>query len=131
MRLLLDTHIWIWSHLQPERLSKRVARALENSANELWLSPVSTWEVTTLSARGRLALEPDAAAWVRRALAAAPIQEAPLSHDIALASGGETGLAHRDPADHLIVATAAVLGLTLVTSDDRILDHARIRVMRN
>jgi PIN domain nuclease of toxin-antitoxin system len=130
MRLLLDTHIWLWSHLDPDRLSKRVARHLENPKNELWLSAVSTWEVMTLAGRGRLALEPNPASWVRRALDAAPMHEAALSHAIAMASA-DTGLAHTDPADHLIVATAAVLGLTLITSDTRILSHANVKTLQN
>jgi PIN domain nuclease of toxin-antitoxin system len=41
MRLLLDTHIWLWSLLEPERLGKRAANALKNPDNELWLSPIS------------------------------------------------------------------------------------------
>lgn len=130
MTLLLDTHIWLWSHLDPDRLSKRVARHLEDPKNELWLSPISAWEVMTLAGRGRLVLEPNPAAWVRHALDAAPIHEAALSHAIALASAA-TGLAHKDPADHLIVATAAVLGLTLVTADTRILSHAKVKTLRN
>jgi PIN domain nuclease of toxin-antitoxin system len=45
MKLLLDTHIWLWSLLEPRRLSGRVAKALADSRNELWFSPVSTWEI--------------------------------------------------------------------------------------
>ena len=41
MKLLLDTHVWIWSHVRPERLRPKVASALESPANELWLSPIS------------------------------------------------------------------------------------------
>lgn len=44
MKLLLNTHIWIWSILEPERLASNVAEALEASENELWLSPISVWE---------------------------------------------------------------------------------------
>src|SRR5262245_15865275 len=44
LKLLLDTHIWLWSQLAPERLSKKVARALEAPTSELWLSPISVWE---------------------------------------------------------------------------------------
>ncbi len=51
MKLLLDTHIWLWSALDPARLSRRVAAALENPTNELWLSPISLWEVLTLCNR--------------------------------------------------------------------------------
>lgn len=130
MKLLLDTHIWVWSHLEPERLTRRVSRALRDRSSELWLSPVSTWEVTTLAERGRLALEPDVETWIRRALQIAPVHEAALSHDIAVEST-HTGLEHRDPADRLLVATARVLGLVFVTSDDRILKHAAVKTMRN
>ena len=41
MKLLLDTHIWLWSTLEPQRLARRVGKALADPANELWLSPVS------------------------------------------------------------------------------------------
>ena len=48
MRLLLDTHIWLWSLIEPERLGKRTRNELRDPENELWLSPVSTWEALTL-----------------------------------------------------------------------------------
>ena len=48
MKLLLDTHIWLWSVLEPHRLSRRVAKALQDSSNELWLSPISIWELIVL-----------------------------------------------------------------------------------
>src|ERR1700733_2604535 len=43
LKLLLDTHIWLWSFQEPARLGKRVSRELRDPANELWLSPISTW----------------------------------------------------------------------------------------
>jgi PIN domain nuclease of toxin-antitoxin system len=51
MRLLLDTHIWIWSLAEPKRLSRRVQNELRDVNNELWLSPVSTWEALLLHAK--------------------------------------------------------------------------------
>jgi PIN domain nuclease of toxin-antitoxin system len=54
MKLLLDTHIWRWSVLEPVRLSKRATRALGNPANELWVSPISTWELLLLCRKGRV-----------------------------------------------------------------------------
>ena len=56
MRLLLYAHLWIWSQVAPEKLSARVARALENEANEVWLSRVSIWELLLLVERRRVAL---------------------------------------------------------------------------
>ena len=49
MKLLLNTHIWIWSLLDASKLSRRVKKALEDGGNELWLSPISTWELVMLT----------------------------------------------------------------------------------
>ena len=120
MKLLLDTHIWLWSALEPARLSKRVSRALDDSTNELWLSPMSVWEALVLARKKRVALEPSPEQWVRRALVELPIHEAPVNHEVAIRS--ETiRLGHNDPADRFIVATALVHDLTLVTADRRLL----------
>ncbi|MBZ5607875.1 MAG: hypothetical protein LAP38_06450 [Acidobacteriia bacterium] len=56
MRLLLDTHIWVWSVADLDRLTRRVARAINDPRNELWISPVTTWEIVLLHERGRLRL---------------------------------------------------------------------------
>jgi PIN domain nuclease of toxin-antitoxin system len=124
VRLLLDTHIWLWGHLAPEKLSRKVARALDDPANQLWLSPISIWELLVLAANRKVVLTEAVDSWVRKALETAPMHEAPISHDIALAAGDVT-LPHRDPADRFLIATARVLELTLVTADRRILGHAR------
>ena len=64
MKLLLDTHIWVWSHLEPERLAKRVAVALVDPSNELWLSPVSVWEFLVVVHRRQLQFDTP---WIRTA----------------------------------------------------------------
>ena len=120
MKLLLDTHIWLWGLLEPERLSTSVRVALESPANELWLSPISVWEATVLAERGRIAVNAVAADWVREMLRAIPLRESPITYEIAVASR-EMPLSHQDPADRFIAATAHVLGLTLVTADERLL----------
>jgi len=130
MKLLLDTHIWLWSILTPERLSPRVRRAFLNSDNELWLSPVSTWELTVLCAKGRVVLNEDVAEWAAKAMAAAPLREAPLTHEIALETT-RLRLPHRDPADHFLGATARVLGLTLVTADKNLIQTRQFPVLAN
>jgi PIN domain nuclease of toxin-antitoxin system len=120
LRLLLDTHVWIWWHDGSRRLGTRVRRAMERPATELWLSPISVWEAVRLADARRLRLDPDAITWVRDALAALPVREAAVTHEIALRSR-RLELAHDDPADRLLVATAQLLGLTLVTADARLL----------
>ena len=128
MKLLLDTHIWIWSLAEPKQLSRRVQHELKDQNNELWLSPVSTWEVLLLHAKGRIQLHGNARDWVTRATA--HMREAPLTHEI-VAAAQELPLAHQDPADRFLAATAGVLGLTLVTADHRLLGLGTISTLAN
>ena len=131
MNLLLDTHIWIWSVGDRKRLASRVLRELANTENELWLSPISVWEVQFLYRKKRIELEGmDVETWTRRALEIRPLNEATLTIDVALEIP-KLNLAHGDPGDHFLVATAKVLGLTLVTSDERIIRAADVPVLAN
>ncbi len=130
MKLLLDTHIWLWSILTPERLSPKVRRALQDRRNELWLSPISTWELAVLAAKGRVVLNEDVGEWAAKAMAVAPLREAPLTHEIALETT-KLRLPHRDPADYFLGATARVLGLTLVTADKRLIQARQFPVLAN
>jgi len=130
MRLLLDTHIWLWSLLEPDKLTTRVVKALEAPDNELWLSPISTWELSVLVKKDRVVLDKDVVEWVKEAMEKVPLQEAPLTHDVALATL-QIGLPHRDPADNFLAATAKVFGLTLVTADKRMLSAKGITTLDN
>ena len=126
MNLLLDTHIWIWSKLEPRRLGRRIVQELNNPDNELWLSPVSEWEALALMLRGRIQVE-QPFAWVERA--SEQLREAPLTREIV-----RVGMAlplHADPADRFLAATAKVLKLTLVTADQRLLGLGEIASLAN
>ena len=128
MKLLLDTHIWLWSLHQPNRLGKRVIQELKNPENEFWLSPINTWEALTLQAKGRIELPADISAWVARATAS--FREAPLTHEIALAAR-KLPLSHHDSADRFLAATAQILHLTLVTADVKLLGLGDISTLAN
>jgi PIN domain nuclease of toxin-antitoxin system len=128
LKLLLDTHIWIWSLVEPKQLSRRVQQELKDQNNELWLSPVSTWEVLLLHSKGRIQLHGNPRDWVTRATT--HMREAPLTHEI-VAAAQELPLAHQDPADRFLAATAGVLGLTLVTADHRLLGLGTIATLAN
>jgi PIN domain nuclease of toxin-antitoxin system len=130
MKLLLDTHIWIWSLLQPEKMLPRVRRALEDPKNEKWLSPISVWELVILVDKKRVLLTASVEEWVVQSMAIAPLKEAPLTTEVALAST-KTRLSHRDPADAFLVATAKVFDLTLVTTDAHILTAKGISLLPN
>lgn len=128
--LLLDTHIWLWSLLEPERIRPDVAATLESEDAELWLSPISLWEAVVLAEKGRLDLGASPRGWVETALEAVPLHEAPVTSDVALATAG-IELPHRDPADRLLLATAKVFGLTLVTADRRLLGQTVVPILAN
>lgn len=105
-------------------------RKLENARHELWLSPISVWEVQILSQKGRVELKEDAGSWVATALKAVPFREAPITYEIALETQ-HIDLPHGDPADRFLVATAKVLGLTLVTADESLIRARAVPVMGN
>jgi PIN domain nuclease of toxin-antitoxin system len=128
LKLLLDTHIWIWSLARPKQLSQRVYRELNDQNNELWLSPVSTWEALLLNSKGRIHLQDNVRDWITRATM--HLREAPLTHEIVVVAQ-ELPLPHQDPADRFLAATAEVLGLTLVTADHRLLGLGTIATLAN
>jgi len=132
VNLLLDTHIWLWSHAEPERLTKRAAAALADENNQLWLSPISIWEFLLLAERGRVRVRDGTAPpdWVEAALSRAPMHDAPLSREVAVRSRS-VRLGHEDPADRFLAATADVYELTLVTAVDRVLRGKGFRTLAN
>ena len=130
MRLLLDTHIWIWSVAAPERLGRKVRDALTAAGSELWLSPISVWEAMLLAERGKLSLHSSPSDWVAEMLRITPAREAALTHDVAMRSC-TVRLAHRDPADRFLAATAIVHDLILVTADKRLLRSRDFATMPN
>jgi PIN domain nuclease of toxin-antitoxin system len=130
VKLLLDTHIWIWSIGDKARLRPRVLKALENPGNELWLSPISVWELMILVEKGRIVLNTGVEEWIGQALKAAPLQEAPLTTEVALATR-EIHLSHHDPADAFLAATAKVFDLTLVTADARLIAAQGLSTLSN
>ena len=127
MKLLLDTHIWLWSLSEPRRVGRGVLVQLKNQDNELWLSPMSTYEALTLYYKGRFEIDGELSEWLARATAGT--REAPLTHEIALVARQLS--MHPDPADRILAATAEVLDLTLVTADERLLGLGTIRTLAN
>jgi PIN domain nuclease of toxin-antitoxin system len=128
LKLLLDTHIWLWSLRQTNRLGARVRRELRDLQNELWLSPISTWEALILHQKGRVYLAHDLDRWM--AEATGPFRQAPLTHEM-VAAARRLPLPQRDPADRFLAATAKVLNLTLVTADASLLGLGEIATLAN
>lgn len=130
LKLLLDTHIWLWALLEPERLSRNVRAALESPNNELWLSPISIWEAMILAERGRIKITGDTRTWIDAMARAMPRREATLTHEVAIESR-RIALSHQDPADRFIAASARVYDLTLVTADERMMHSTEFATLAN
>ena len=120
MKLLLDTHVWIWALQSPDRIDGAVRRQLENPKNQIYLSPVSIWEAQHLHKRGRLRTKQSFSDWLDNALTAGPLHEAVFNFAVAAEAAGIT-LPQSDPGDVFLAATASVLGLTVVTADPQLL----------
>lgn len=120
MRILLDTHALLWAIAEPARLPERVAAAIRDPANEVFVSAVSTWEITIKAAIGKIEADVaeiaatfDTMGFVELAVTVA--------HTIRLR---EIPPHHRDPFDRLLVAQALEGGLTLASRDPAFHDYA-------
>lgn len=115
MRLLLDTHVFLWLLAEPERLGPQL-RTIEDPTNDLLLSAASSWEIAIKVRLGRLDLPNSPARYIpdrMRAIGAEPLA---VEHAHALAVA-ELPMLHRDPFDRILVAQARHLRLRIVTAD--------------
>jgi PIN domain nuclease of toxin-antitoxin system len=128
LKLILDTHIILWSAAEPQRLAPKITEALENQSNELWFSPVSVWEILVLAEKGRISLGSNAVKAVREIFSKIPLREATLNQEVAIQSR-LVNLPHKDPADRFLAATAVVYDLTLVTADTLIINSDAVPVL--
>ena len=127
MRALLDTHVWVWTQEQPERLGPRTRRLLVSGEHENSVCPISTLQISRLVAAGDIRLAMPLADWIVQSMAGLSAQTVPVGHEVAIEAYALPGTFHRDPADRLLVAAARRNGLTLVTADDRILAYPHVR----
>ena len=116
MRLLLDTHGWLWMRAEPERLADSSRQLLHDPANELFLSAASVWEIAIKFAIGKLRLPEPPAVFITQRMVEDRVGALPILHAHALRAG-ELPLHHRDPFDRLLIAQAQIEGLTVLTAD--------------
>jgi PIN domain nuclease of toxin-antitoxin system len=115
VKLLLDTHTFIWWDSDPTQLSPTAAAALRDPANEVFLSVVSVWEIVIKSRLGKLTLRLPLADIVTQQQAnGIRILEVSLAHVLGVES---LPPAHNDPFDRLLAAQAIAEGMELVTAD--------------
>lgn len=125
--LLVDTHVWIWMlDGDTRRIGPRTRRLLDqaHARDALRVSPVSIFEVSALSASGRLTLSRSLEQWLEAAIDGAGIRLAPLSREVAVDAGLLPRALVADPMDRLLVATARQADAILVTADAKILGYA-------
>jgi PIN domain nuclease of toxin-antitoxin system len=128
--IVLDTHIWVWWVHGDPRLTRAQQQIIE--ANEqvgLGVSVISCWEIAKLVEYKRLALPCPTLEWLHQALAYPGVRLLDLSPRIVTESTELPGEFHRDPADQLIVATARVLGYSLLSADEKILNYTHVQTL--
>lgn len=116
MRVLIDTHAFIWWNTEDERLSDRARRVMEDEASEIFVSVGSIWEVATKVAKGRLEIPGDLETYVDERLAAN--RWVPLSIDRRhVIRAAALPVIHRDPFDRILIAQAQLDDMPIVTTD--------------
>jgi PIN domain nuclease of toxin-antitoxin system len=126
MSLLLDTHVWIWLSMKQEQSISAAAKKAIRSASEKWISAISIWELAKLVEKNRIGFSIPVLNWIRQALLEMDVRIADLSPEVAVESTRLQDF-HRDPADQIIVATARVLEMPLVTSDQKIRSYPGVK----
>lgn len=116
MRVLLDTHVWLWMQAEPGRFSDGARDTITDLANELLFSAASSWEIAIKWSLGKLDLPEPPDRYVPDRLASSGVTALPILHGHALAVAHLTRH-HRDPFDRLLVAQAQAEGLPLLTAD--------------
>jgi PIN domain nuclease of toxin-antitoxin system len=128
--ILLDTHIWVWWVDDNQQLADRQRHLIQDNVRSgLEVSAISCWEVAKLVQYGRLELACPLDEWMEQALAYPGVQLVELTPRIAIESTKLPGSFHRDPADQIIVATARVYDIPLLTADSRILQYPHVRTL--
>jgi PIN domain nuclease of toxin-antitoxin system len=125
--LLLDTHVWIWLNNGSSELKPAAVREIDYAAEngELFISAISVWEIATLVSKKRILLRTSTQDWIEQALSQPGVELIPLLPNIAIESAALPGELNADPADRMIVATARIKSLTLMTRDDNIQRYAK------
>ncbi len=120
--IVLDTHVWVWWLSESHSLSHKVQKLLtEAKAKQaIFISSISVWEVAQLATGGRLILTMDYTDWIAQTESLSFINFVPVDNHIALRSVQLPSPLHQDPADRVIMATALILGMPLITKDAKI-----------
>jgi PIN domain nuclease of toxin-antitoxin system len=129
VKLLLDTHVVVWSQDSPDRLGARTRKLLVSEANDNLVCAISALELGQLVHAGRLALRGPLLEWWDAAIAALCAEAIPMTAEVAAGAYALPGELHRDPADRILIACARDLELALLTADERILAYRQVKTV--
>ncbi len=129
MKYLLDTHTWVWWHMNPGKLSQKVKDIIMDvdGYDEILLSAISPWEFCKLLEKKRLGISCSPEDWLERAIDMPKLKLAHLSPLIAYRSTSLPQPFHDDPADQIIVATGRQENATILTKDEKILAYDHVQ----
>jgi PIN domain nuclease of toxin-antitoxin system len=128
--ILLDTHTWIWSHSATKLLSDDVKKWIKKTlADQRAIASISIWEFAMMVVKGRINVKIDPKLWLDNAIKNSGLKVIELSPEIAIESCKLPGDFHKDPADQIIVATARIHNLTLLTKDRKILQYRHVNAL--
>ena len=122
MRVLADTHAWLWMLTDPDRLPARAAEVLADPTTQVFVSAASAWEIAIKYELGRLPLPEPPTSFVPARLRASGCDPLPIGHGHALAAGALPPH-HRDPFDRLLIAQSRQLRIPLCSGDGAVSDY--------
>ncbi|MEA3467623.1 MAG: type II toxin-antitoxin system VapC family toxin [Thermodesulfobacteriota bacterium] len=127
---LLDINVWLWMVEKPVSIPKKMVPIVNNSNNYPFaLSAISVWEVAKKVSLGKLGLSIPITDWIKKATDSTYIQILPLSIQVSVESTQLPGEFHKDPADQIIVATARLHNLTILTADRLIHNYPHVKTV--
>ena len=128
MKLLLDTHTFLWASSFPELLSPSVRKRIQAKETEqILVSAISIWEICKLAQKGKIELSEPLPQWIKKVTNHPKVSMIDISGEIALESCSLPGTFHLDPADQMIVATARIHQALLLTKDQKILSYPHVK----
>ena len=129
--ILLDTHALIWLLTEPDSLSVKSKKAIEQDYKKIpiFVSSITIWEICLLAKRGKIDFFKPLERWLTELNQKTAFQFVPIDNTLAYLSQTLPGSFHPDPADSLIVATARHLGATLITKDAKIRKYKHVKTL--
>ena len=129
--IVLDTHAWIWFISNPEYLSRRAEKAVNDAVKDksVLISSISVWELALLVKKKRIELTLEVTDWIAKSESLAFINFVPVTNSIAVKSVNLPLPLNPDPADRIIIATALSVGAPVVTKDKKLLGYSSIKTI--